>query len=213
MEKNSDRISLSQFEGGITRKTGKVLDGGTGLSSRAVRIALQSLVEKNILVKKRITSRERGHESTEYALNIIAGAPSVQTTQGSATPSVKNTEARLSAEDTQGLGVKVYKPLVPKVPTQETELQERDNNNVNVRHLKNMEAGKAVGEMSVDTLVTAMVLTEDILEVFGDRQSRDFYSYASLKLAGYEHFCSAYSNKTSSKIHGQTSKIPRLSLS
>jgi phage replication O-like protein O len=58
-KKDSDRISLSQFESGITRKTGEVLDGGTGLSSRAIRIALQGLVEKNILIKKRITSRER----------------------------------------------------------------------------------------------------------------------------------------------------------
>src|SRR5262249_15050984 len=51
-------------DSGITRRTGETLDGGTGLSSRAIRLALQSLVEKNILVKKRITSRERGHEST-----------------------------------------------------------------------------------------------------------------------------------------------------
>jgi len=187
-KKGSDRISLSQFESGITRKTGEVLDGGTGLSSRAIRIALQSLVEKNILVKKRITSRERGHESTEYALNVIGGAPSVQTTQGGATPSVKSTEAPLSAENTQALGDKVYKGLGPKVPTQETTLQERLNKNVNVRHLKNREGDEAGDEISsLDNLARAMVLAQDMLEVFGDRQSREFYSYASVKLADYEN--------------------------
>jgi phage replication O-like protein O len=66
-KKGSDRISLSQFESEITRKTGEVLDSGTGLSSRAIRLALQSLVEKNVLVKRRVASKERGHESTEYA--------------------------------------------------------------------------------------------------------------------------------------------------
>jgi hypothetical protein len=179
---------LSQFESGIIRKTGEVLDGGTGLSSRAVRLALQSLVEKNILVKKRITSRERGHESTEYALNVIGGAPSVKSTLGEGTPLVKNTEAPVSEENTQGLADKVYKGLGSKVPTQETTSQERLNNNVNVQHLKKRERDEASDQISsLDGLARAMILAQDMLEVFGDRKSRDFYSYASLKLLDYEH--------------------------
>jgi phage replication O-like protein O len=186
-KKDSDRISLSQFENGITRRTGEVLDGGTGLSSRAVRLALQSLVEKNVLIKKRVTTLEKGHESTEYALNVIGGgAPSVKTTQGDDTPSVKSTEAPLHAESTQGLGDKVYKGLGPKVPTQDTVLQDTvNNNNVNVRHIEN---GEDTSEPmpTLDRLACAMVLAQDMLEVFGDRKSREFYSYASLKLADYE---------------------------
>ena len=38
----------------------------------------------------------------------------------------------------------------------------------------------------VERLAVAMVLTEDILEVFGNRKSRDFYNYAAVKLADYE---------------------------
>jgi hypothetical protein len=86
------------------------------------------------------------------------------------------------------LGDKVYKPLVQKVPTQETVLQERFNNNVNVQHLKNGEGDEASEQLSsLDDLARAMVLAQDMLEVFGDRKSRDFYSYASLKLLDYEH--------------------------
>jgi hypothetical protein len=101
---------------------------------------------------------------------------------------VKSTKAPLSVENTQGLGDKVYKPLVQKVPTQETELQERVNKNVNVEHIKNWAGDEASDPPnSLEALATAMVLTQDILDVFGDYKSRDFYSYASLKLADYEH--------------------------
>jgi hypothetical protein len=188
-KKGSDRISLSQFESGIMRKTGEALDQGTGLSSRAIRLALQGLVEKNILVKRRVTSRERGHESTEYALNVVDENPSVKITQGGIAPSVKSTQAPLSTENTQGLGDKVYKGLVPKVPTQETVLQDTVNNNVNVRHLnknENNEIQVRDRAPSLDELARSMVLAQDMLDVFGDHQSRDFYSYASLKLGEYE---------------------------
>jgi hypothetical protein len=104
------------------------------------------------------------------------------------TPSVKSTEAPLGAENTQGLGDKVYKGLGQKVPTQETTLQEKFNNNVNVRHLKNKEGDEAGDQISnLDGLARAMILAQDMLEVFGDRKSRDFYSYVSLKLLDYEH--------------------------
>lgn len=44
--KREDRISLSQFTGGIrSRKDGRMLDGGTGLGADAVRRALAGLVE------------------------------------------------------------------------------------------------------------------------------------------------------------------------
>jgi phage replication O-like protein O len=58
-KKDSDRISLSQFETGITRKNGEALDGGTGLSRRANLKALQGLVEKNVIVKRRVTSKKK----------------------------------------------------------------------------------------------------------------------------------------------------------
>ena len=55
-KKGSDRISKSQLETGITRTNGQVLDRGTGLSRRAIRLAVQSLIKKNILLKKSLES-------------------------------------------------------------------------------------------------------------------------------------------------------------
>jgi phage replication O-like protein O len=82
-KKGSDRISKSQLENGITKRlTGEILDRGTGLSRRAIRLAIQSLIAKNILLKRTHRSRERGDESTEYALNIIGNRPWVPSTPG-----------------------------------------------------------------------------------------------------------------------------------
>jgi DNA-binding transcriptional ArsR family regulator len=69
-KKGSDRISASQFERGIIRSDGQVLDHGTGLSRRAVYLALDSLTRKGILLRMRHSSEERGDEANEYALNI-----------------------------------------------------------------------------------------------------------------------------------------------
>jgi phage replication O-like protein O len=81
-QKGSDRISKAQMEFGIRRKDGSILDGGTGLSRRAIRLAVESLVEKDILIKITHQSPERGDETTEYALNIIGVDPWVESTQG-----------------------------------------------------------------------------------------------------------------------------------
>src|SRR5713101_584092 len=74
-KKGSDRISKSQLENGITKSNGQVLDRGTGLSRRAIRLAVQRLVAKNILLKRTHRSPRKGDESTEYALNIIGNDP------------------------------------------------------------------------------------------------------------------------------------------
>src|SRR5712692_7217559 len=48
-KKGSDRISKSQLENGIVKRaTGEALDHGTGLSRRAIRLAVQRLVAKSI---------------------------------------------------------------------------------------------------------------------------------------------------------------------
>jgi hypothetical protein len=103
-KKGSDRISKSQLEHGITKSDGSTLDGGTGLSRRAIRLAIDSLVARNILIKLHNKSPERGHEATEYALNIANTPPGVKSTQG--------------------VGYKVPKPLGREVPPQQTVVQE-----------------------------------------------------------------------------------------
>ena len=112
-KKGSDRISKAQLERGIQRNDGTVLDRGTGLSRRAIRLAIDSLIERNILLKQSYESPERGHEAAEYALNIIRST--------SDTPWVQSTPP---------LGTKVPKPMGTKVPPQQTVLQEKDKQHV-----------------------------------------------------------------------------------
>jgi phage replication O-like protein O len=93
-KKGSDRISKAQLEKGIQRADGTILDRGTGLSRRAIRLAVDSLIDQGILLKYSYESAERGFEATEYALHMA--------TNGS-TPWVHSTQA-LGKKSTQGLG-------------------------------------------------------------------------------------------------------------
>lgn len=104
-KKGSDRISKSQLENGITRKNGEQLDNGTGLSRRSIRLAVDGLVDKNILLKHRHASTQNGDEATEYALNISGRDPWVKSTPGGG-----------GGESTHGEG--------KKVPPQETVKQQ-----------------------------------------------------------------------------------------
>jgi len=159
-KKGSDRISKSQLESGIIRTNGEVIDYGTGLSRRAVRLAVQSLVDKKVLLKKSVFSAVKGNEATEYALNVKRTNPWVNSTQGG--------------------GKKVPKPLGIEVPPQETVLQD---NNVNVA-FKTLEHDtiKTNGARSTETMEETMrigSLVEDILTVFHDTQSKRFYHKAA----------------------------------
>src|SRR5664279_5667776 len=118
-KKGSDRISKSQLENGIQKKNGDTLDHGTGLSRRAIRLAIDSLVERRVLLKKTWQSDGKGHETTEYALNVVGRDPWVKSTQGGGVPS------------TQALGY--------KVPTQETVVQQTDINDVQRSNVGNAE--------------------------------------------------------------------------
>lgn len=70
-KRDSDHISLSQMVNGITKKDGVVLDRGTGLVKDSVARATKSLAEKGILVRKLVTSPERGCQASEYSLRVI----------------------------------------------------------------------------------------------------------------------------------------------
>lgn len=74
-KRDSDHISLSQMVQGITRKDGSVLDRGTGLTKESVIKAARTLVGKGILVRTRVTSVDKGFESTEYSLKIAQFSP------------------------------------------------------------------------------------------------------------------------------------------
>lgn len=137
-KKGSDRISKAQMEHGIKRGDGTVLDRGTGLSRRAIRLAVDGLIAAGILVKHAHQSEERGHEATEYVLNLQPGAfvPRVPRTQEAQTPRVPSTPAQSDPgvpctpapgySATQAPGYSATHAVGYKVPIQETVEQERD---------------------------------------------------------------------------------------
>jgi len=65
-QKHVDRISFSQFEKGITRPTGEVLDKGCGITRKYISQALESLVACGVVLK---TDDSRGNF---YELNLEA---------------------------------------------------------------------------------------------------------------------------------------------
>src|SRR5436190_8355550 len=69
-KKESDNISLNQMLHGITKKDGTQLDRGLGLSKPTLLRALKDLTQKNIIIVEHRASQERGHEPTNYQLNI-----------------------------------------------------------------------------------------------------------------------------------------------
>jgi phage replication O-like protein O len=71
-QKDSDRISLSQIAHGITTKTGKVLDHGTGLCKRQVINALKELEKKNIIIITRSVDETGLNAVNTYRLNVTA---------------------------------------------------------------------------------------------------------------------------------------------
>ncbi len=152
-KKGSDRISKSQLENGITKKDGTKLDRGTGLSRRSIRLGVAGLLKKNILIKKRHASTRKGHEATEFALNIINTNPGVHSTQGG------------GVKRTPGMGT--------EVPTQDTVRQVKKNvirNPFKESYERaEVKSGTASSKAKQEMLVSA------ILEVCGDTKSKAFY--------------------------------------
>src|SRR5688572_7208832 len=69
-KRDADAISLSQMVHGITTRDGRVLDRGTGLSKATVARGLKGLREQGIIIARRHSSAERGHEATSYRLRF-----------------------------------------------------------------------------------------------------------------------------------------------
>ncbi len=71
-KKQRDDISLNQICHGITTRGGQVLDHGTGLSRSTVKVALHTLLARNIIIADHRESSQHGYEATTYQLNIAA---------------------------------------------------------------------------------------------------------------------------------------------
>jgi len=73
-KKTADSISIRQMTRGIRTAAGQQLDSGTGLSVPSVTKAVKSLERQGIIVAIRSSSKERGSETTTYALNLRPSA-------------------------------------------------------------------------------------------------------------------------------------------
>lgn len=149
-KRDSDHISLSQMVNGIVKKDGVVLDKGTGLAKDSVARATKSLVEKGILVRKLVTTPERGCQASEYSLRVIH------------TPLSENRDRGPVPEIGQG--------VVRKSDTQDTDIQKTSitfSNAVN----------KPIRRAPVDksTREKREYLAHRILETCRDKQSLAFY--------------------------------------
>ncbi len=68
--KKSDNISLNQIANGIIKKDDSILDKGTGLSVRQVKYTIKILIDKEIIIKVKRASKEKGLEATNYSLKF-----------------------------------------------------------------------------------------------------------------------------------------------
>jgi hypothetical protein len=71
--KDADTISLSQITTGITKKDGKVLDRGTGLSRKSAYKAIQSLEAKSLITVDRAIAEDGFNEINIYSLIFEEG--------------------------------------------------------------------------------------------------------------------------------------------
>jgi phage replication O-like protein O len=166
-KKGSDRISRNQLERGISRRDGEVLDRGTGLSRRAIRAALDGLIRKNVLLRQRCQSTEHGHEPSEYALNLLGSESRNHPSDSASRKGSLNGDPWV--QSTQGLGYLIPKGLGTLYP-----------------HNKQLNNKQFDNTLTLTTSQSSLerrrieALVGDILDVTGDRRSRNFY----LKLAG-----------------------------
>jgi phage replication O-like protein O len=147
-KKDVDNISLNQICKGIITRAREVLDRGTGLSQQSVITALKGLVEKNAIVAKRRSSKERGYEATTYSLNLIPFSNNLMT------PSPKMREA---------LPQKVE---IQETETQQTDLQYRNSNSKLLSNGSKRNKGytefKAMGDLLKNTFTKKTIDLKEI---------------------------------------------------
>src|SRR5919197_1111611 len=171
-KKMSDDISLNQICNGIQKKTGEVLDSGTGLSQRQVIRALKTLIDENVVHAKRNTSLGRGFEPTTYTLNFL-------TSQNNVPPFRQNVRRGVS---------EMSEALVTKSKIQETVIQEKDNN-VNVSKERGGETSREEPKTDLHRLPNlgeppekTDYIASEILAVLGDANSKPFYRLVAAKI-------------------------------
>src|SRR6478672_12208253 len=113
-KRDSDFISLSQLVDGITTRDGERLDFGAGVARSSAVRALKGLVEKGVIVATKRSSKDRGNETTSYALRF-------RSAHSSEKPTVVVAQFH---DETRGRGSTVKPALVAPRNPQETVEQE-----------------------------------------------------------------------------------------
>ena len=162
-QKDSDRISLSQIAHGITTKTGRVLDHGTGLCKRHVINALKTLEKKNIIIITREVDETGFNAINTYRLNMASA-------DCAAEPIVHHGVVNENAPGVVHSGSPgVVKPSAPtKQREQKKEEQNKDNDDDVVQPLENFGMTPTVARSLAKTHPAAYIreklaMTQDLL--------------------------------------------------
>jgi hypothetical protein len=156
-KKESDNISINQMLNGITKKDGTQLDRGLGLSKPTLLRTLKELAKKNIITAEQRDSVERGHEPTNYRLNILDP---------------------LGKKMTLGEYQNFTKPLVKKSIPQDTVIQETVLNTVNGNNKTGLDTLPDLDQPKDRREYVAQF----ILKTLGDKQSYPFYLLVAVKV-------------------------------
>jgi hypothetical protein len=187
----SDTISINQLLHGITKKSGEVLDRGTGLTKPTLLHALKRLTERAIIIPARQFDAKGGFMPTEYRLNIAHPPPA----EPGSTPSNKILPSPLGKKIVPGEAENFTKGLVKKSTLQDTVLQDTENTvtvNVNGALKTNdqpPEHAPAHGKTDLRELpdlnqpkAQTQLIAEEILGVLGDTHSQAFYYLVAAKI-------------------------------
>ena len=148
-KKDDDNISISQMLKGITKKDGKQLDHGAGLSKPTLLRAIKSLKQRQVIIAEHRSSTERGDQATNYRLNF-------------ADPRGKKM--------IQGESQSFTRPVVKKRYPQQT------GNNKQLDNTVNGDRSPVLRLPTIDQPADkTYVIAADILDAMGDDHSRDFY--------------------------------------
>ena len=171
-KKESDDISLSQMQNGITRRDGTRLDLGAGVSKPCLLDALKSLESKSIIQRTLQWDTSGDPSATNYRLNVRLVGVGKKTYLGS-----------------EGVGKKTYRgeagkltdPLVKKPTSQYTVNNIQLYNNVNGSKKNERSPLHKLDDEQHDKDHIKLIAA-DILEVLGDEHSMRFYLLVARKI-------------------------------
>jgi hypothetical protein len=148
--KTRDAISYSQFISGITTSDGRVLDEGCGIKNRTrLSEAIQSLIEKGMLVAYKSKTGQGDAEVTAYELRFEEG--------------VVPNRYHGSTNEVLGGGTN----LVPTIDSN-TKESEQTSNISKVSHISSSLNRRRMPQLPPDQLAAVTRLMEDFSREFGD---------------------------------------------